>query len=298
MSDFNFPLVRVKHAHGFTQTGWDLPAEHNGQTGNEGTLVFVHGNPSSKHLWRHLMQVARAQYRCVAIDHIGMGDSDKPKRDEYDFHFEQRVDDLEAFLIARGVNGPVTLIVHDWGGVIGLRFAQRHPQRIQRLVITNTAAFPLLPGKKLPIQIGFIRNSAIGGWLCTHANIFQRGAVWFGVQNKMTRDAIDGYLGKHRNAAECEAILRFIRDIPLKPSERGYDKLVNLRNFLPSLSHVPVQLFWGLKDFVFDQDYLTAFQQIFPNAQTHAYADAGHWLTEDAHERMVPAFLKFLSDTD
>jgi cis-3-alkyl-4-acyloxetan-2-one decarboxylase len=298
MSEFDFPLVTVQHAHGFSQRGWDIhPADLEGGK-TLGTLVFVHGNPSSKHLWRHLVQAARTNYRCIAIDHIGMGDSDKPKRDEYDFHFEQRVDDLEAFLAARGVTGPVTLIVHDWGGVIGLRFAQRHPERVARLVITNTAAFPLLPGKKLPIQIGFIRNSAFGGWLCTHANIFQRGAVWFGVKTKMTHDAIAGYLGKHRNAAECEAILRFIRDIPLKPGERGHDKLVSLRDFLPKFAHLPIQMFWGLKDFVFDQDYLAAFQHIFPNAETHAYADAGHWLTEDAHARMVPAFLAFLERTN
>jgi cis-3-alkyl-4-acyloxetan-2-one decarboxylase len=293
MADITFPLVRVKHAHGYAQSGWDLEPQN-----SLGTLVFVHGNPSSKHLWRHLIQAAHGQYRCIAIDHIGMGESDKPDRGQYDFHFEQRVDDLAAFLDARAVSGPITLIVHDWGGVIGLRYAQRHPDRVNRLVITNTAAFPLLPGKKLPKEIGFIRNTAIGGWLCTHANIFQRGAVWWGVMRKLTPAAKSGYLGAHKNAHDCEAILRFIRDIPLKPSERGHDKLVALRDFLPTLAHLPIQLQWGLKDFVFDKDYLAAFQQIYPKAEVHAYSDAGHWLTEDAHERMVPAFLAFLQRSD
>ena len=115
---------------------------------------------------------------------------------------------------------------------------------------------------------------------------------------KMAPEIAKGYLGAHPNAHDSEAILRFVRDIPLKPSERGYDKLVSLEKFLPSLAHLPIMLPWGLKDFVFDKDYLAAFQRFYPNAETHAYADAGHWLTEDAHERMVPSFMEFLQRTD
>ena len=129
-------------------------------------------------------------------------------------------------------------------------------------------------------------------------NALQRGAVWRGVVGKMAPEIANGYLGAHPNAHDCEAILRFVRDIPLKPSERGYDKLLSLEQFLPSLAHLPIQLQWGLQDFVFDKDYLAAFQRIYPNAETHAYPDAGHWLTEDAHARMVPAFMAFLQRTN
>jgi cis-3-alkyl-4-acyloxetan-2-one decarboxylase len=286
-------LVRVKHSHGFTQAGWDVaPAEP------KGTIVFVHGNPSSKFLFRHLIAGASARYRCVAVDHIGMGDSDKPDRGSYDFHFDQRVDDLAHFLDERSVSGKITLVVHDWGGVIGLRYAQRHPERIARLVISNTAAFPLLPGKKLPKEIAFVRNTWLGGFLCRYANAFQRGAVWRGVVGKMAPEIAKGYLAAHPNAHDCEAILRFVRDIPIKPSERGYDKLASLEKFLPSLAHLPVQLAWGLQDFVFDKDYLAEFQRIFPHAESHAYVDAGHWLYEDVHDQMLPRLMAFLQRTD
>jgi cis-3-alkyl-4-acyloxetan-2-one decarboxylase len=303
MSAANYPIVRVKHAHGFTQTGWDVEPKDVAyrEHGRPETLVFVHGNPSSKWLFRHLIAAASPRYRCIAPDHIGMGDSDKPDRGSYDFHFEQRVDDLAAFLDARalasGALGTVTLIVHDWGGVIGLRYAQRFPERIARLVITNTAAFPLLAGKKLPKEIAFVRNTWLGGFLCKYANAFQRGAVWRGVMKRLSPEAANGYLSAHPTAHDCEAILRFVRDIPLTPAERGHDVLCALEAFLPTLAHLPIQLQWGLKDFVFDKDYLAAFQRLFPNAESHAYADAGHWLTEDAHERMTPLFLAFLERT-
>lgn len=218
-----FPVVEHRHSHGFVQRAWDVSPEN-----PRGTLVFVHGNPSSKFLFRAMIAAASEHYRCIAPDHIGMGDSDKPDRDAYDFHFEQRVDDLEAFLQSRNVPGPITLIVHDWGGVIGLRYAQRHPERVARLVIMNTAAFPLLPGKKLPKEIALVRNTWIGGVLCKYANAFQRGAVWKGVVKSMPAEVAKGYLSAHRNAHDCEAILRFVRDIPLKEGDRGLEHLQSL----------------------------------------------------------------------
>jgi cis-3-alkyl-4-acyloxetan-2-one decarboxylase len=291
--DSNFRSFRISHPHGFTQAGWDVaPA------GAKGTLVFIHGNPSNKALFRHLIAAAGTDYRCVAIDHIGMGESDKPDRGAYDFHFEQRVDDLERVIDQLKLGDQLTLVMHDWGGIIGLRYAQRHPERIQRLVITNTAGFGLLPGKKLPKEIWFIRNTWLGGYLCKHYNIFQRGAAKYGVDHALDKARADLYLQHHQNPHDCEAILRFVRDIPLKPIDRGYDKIAALRELYPKLADKPVQIFWGMKDFVFDADYLAEFQKLIPHAEVHKYPNAGHWLTEDVHEDMVPKLMKFLQRTD
>ena len=288
-----FPVVDFRHAHSFVQRGWDVSPKQ-----PRSTIVFVHGNPSSKYLFRAMIAQASKHYRCIALDHIGMGDSDKPDRDAYDFHFEQRVDDLAAFLQAREISGPVTLVVHDWGGVIGLRYAQRNPAGVARLVIMNTAAFPLIPGKKLPKEIALVRNTWIGKMLCLYANAFQRGAVWKGVVNTLAPEVAKGYLSAHRSAHDCEAILRFVRDIPLKEGDRGLEHLQSLAAFLPQLSHLPIQLQWGLRDFVFDADYLAAFQAVFPKAQSYAYEQAGHWLTEDVPELLVLRFIEFLDKTD
>jgi cis-3-alkyl-4-acyloxetan-2-one decarboxylase len=295
---YNFPAFAVKHPHGFTQRGWDTGKSDDASKSDKPTLVFVHGNPSSKHLFRHLVAACSPHYRCIAIDHIGMGESDKPARAAYDFHFEVRVDDLERVLVQLDATSPITLIMHDWGGIIGLRYAQRHPGRVRRLVINNTATFPLLAGKKLPFAIGFIRNSWFGGMVCKYLNGFQRGAVWIGVGHKLSRTAAHGYLGAHPSAADCEAILRFVRDIPLKPSERGYDKIEKLAAFLPSLANLPIQINWGMRDFVFDADYLAEYVRLYPNAEVHRYPDAGHWLTEDAHAEMAPRLVDFLKRTE
>jgi len=106
-------------------------------------VVMVHGNPTWSFYYRQLVLALRDGHRCIVPDHVGMGLSDKPGDDRYAYTLAQRVDDLEALLEHLGVDRDVTLVVHDWGGMIGMAWAARHPERVARLVILNTAAFPL-----------------------------------------------------------------------------------------------------------------------------------------------------------
>ena len=98
-------------------------------------VLMLHGNPTWSYYWRHLVLALRGTHRCVVPDHIGMGLSDKPGDDRYEYSLQRRVDDLDAFvrgvIDAGGTTAPaITLVVHDWGGMIGFAWACRHPQRI------------------------------------------------------------------------------------------------------------------------------------------------------------------------
>src|SRR6476646_10381095 len=115
-------------------------------------VVMLHGNPSWSFYWRHLVLGLRDRYRCIVPDHIGMGLSDKPDdaadaSPRYDYTLQSRVDDLAALLDALAITGPVTLAVHDWGGMIGLGWTMTHAAQVRRLVVLNTAAFPLPAAK-------------------------------------------------------------------------------------------------------------------------------------------------------
>src|SRR6476646_9842472 len=130
-------------------------------------VVMLHGNPSWSFYWRHLVLGLRDRYRCIVPDHVGMGLSDKPgdARDaapRYDYTLQSRVDDLTALLESLGITGPVTLAVHDWGGMIGFGWALSHMPQVERLVILNTAAFPLPSAKPMPWRLSFGRDSTIG----------------------------------------------------------------------------------------------------------------------------------------
>src|SRR5690606_17101172 len=111
-------------------------------------VVALHGNPSWSYYWRHLVLGLRDRYRVIVPDHVGMGLSDKPDDHaralpRYDYTLQSRVDDVAALLDHLGIDGPMTLAVHDWGGMIGFGWALSHAAQVKRLVITNTAAFPM-----------------------------------------------------------------------------------------------------------------------------------------------------------
>src|SRR5205085_3718193 len=90
-------------------------------------VVMVHGNPTWSFYYRNLVLALRDRYRCIVPDHVGCGLPDKPSAAEYDFSLRRRVDDLERLLDHSKIINNVTLVLHDWGGMIGMAWAVRHP---------------------------------------------------------------------------------------------------------------------------------------------------------------------------
>ena len=115
-------------------------------------IVMVHGNPTWSYAWRRLVLALRDDHRVLVPDHVGCGLSDKPDDTRYPYRLERRIDDLQRLIDHAAPDGDVTLVVHDWGGMIGLGWAARHPERLARLVLLNTAAFPLPDAAQVPLS--------------------------------------------------------------------------------------------------------------------------------------------------
>lgn len=257
-------------------------------------VVMLHGNPSWSYYWRNLVAGLADKYRCIVPDHIGMGLSDKPDDAHYDYTLQSRVDDLAALLDHLGITGPVTLAVHDWGGMIGFGWALTHAAQVQRLVITNTAAFPLPAAKKMPWQLSLGRDSKFGGFIIRAFNAFSSGASYQGVETKMPADVRRAYVSPYNNWANRIGTLRFMQDIPLHPGDRAWALVEAAGQRLPQFADRPAFIGWGLKDFVFDRHFLAGFRKALPNAQVTAFEDAGHYVLEDKQAELVPAIRRFL----
>ena len=257
-------------------------------------VVMLHGNPSWSYYWRTLVSGLSDKYRCIVPDHIGMGFSDKPDDADYDYTLQSRVDDVEALLKHLGITGPVTLAVHDWGGMIGFGWALRDPSRVKRLVITNTAAFPLPQAKPMPWQIALGRDWKFGALIIRAFNAFSSGASYLGVERRMPADVRRAYVSPYNNWKNRISTVRFMQDIPLGTQDKAWPLLEEAGRRLPEFADRPAFLGWGLKDFVFDKHFLAGFRAALPNAEVHAYDDAGHYVLEDKHEVLVPAIRRFL----
>jgi len=257
-------------------------------------VVMVHGNPSWSYYWRTLVAGLSDRYRCIVPDHIGMGLSDKPSDDRYAYTLQSRVDDLDALLAHLGITGPVTLAVHDWGGMIGFGWALSHHAQVKRLVVLNTAAFPMPAAKKMPWQIALGRHWKVGEWIIRTFNAFSAGASRLGVERKMRADVRRAYVSPYDSYANRISTIRFMQDIPLSPADKAWPLLERAGKALPSFADRPAFIGWGLRDFVFDHHFLSEFKAALPQAQVHAFEDAGHYVLEDKHEVLVPEIRAFL----
>ena len=255
-------------------------------------LLLVHGNPTWSFAWRNIIKGLSPDYRVLAVDHVGCGFSDKPQ--QYPYVLSRHIDNLCRFVEQLDLQN-VTLIAHDWGGPIGLGTAQRLRERFSRIVLMNTAAFR---SKFIPLRIAVCRIPIIGPIAVRGLNLFVKAAFCMAVakRERMTPAVKAGYLAPYDNWKHRVAVMRFVQDIPRRPADASYRALLKIEAGLDELRGLPMLLIWGERDWCFTVDFLREFEQRFPQAETFALPDAGHYVFEDAHEQIVPRLREFLRD--
>ena len=269
----------------------DGPRMHYVDEGQGHPLVMLHGNPTWSFYYRRLIRELRDWYRVIAPDHVGCGLSDKPQR--YAYTLSTHIDNLER-LIDHLELDDITLVVHDWGGAIGFGYAARHPQRVRRFVVLNSAAF----FGRLPLRIRVCRTPWLGTLAVRGCNAFSRIAVHMACNRRsMPDDVRAGYLLPYNSFANRVAVHRFIEDIPTRPSHPTFPVMQAIERSLPQFRDRPMAIFWGAADFCFTSAFLKGWQQRFPNAEVHHFADAGHYVLEDAVDRIMPLLREFLART-
>lgn len=260
-------------------------------------VVMVHGNPTWSFYYRELVRALRPRHRCIVPDHIGMGASDKPGDDRYRYTLARRVTDLERLLDHLGIDRDVTLVVHDWGGMIGMAWAARHPERIARLVILNTAAFHLPGDKSFPWPLRLTRTP-VGAALVRGLNAFSEVASRVCVTRApMPPDVRRAYVAPYRSYADRIATLRFVQDIPLSPGDPAYRIVSETQDKLHLFAHLPALVCWGERDFVFDGKFLRQWERHLPEAKVVRFPDCGHYVLEDARDEILSLVDEFIRES-
>jgi haloalkane dehalogenase len=221
---------------------------------------------------------------------MGCGLSDKPFG--YRYQLDQHIENLQQ-LVERLDLREVTLVAHDWGGAIGLGAALAMPERFARFVLMNTAAFR---SDEIPWRIRICRTPLLGRVAVQGLNAFARAALRMAVchRDRMTAEVRAGFLAPYDNWSSREAIYQFVQDIPLSPGHPSYDTLNVIESGLPKLAAHPWLLLWGMRDWCFTPRFLERFKQFVPAAKVVTFADAGHYVMEDAYERIAPAIDDFV----
>ena len=258
--------------------------------GGGAPLLMVHGNPTWSFYWRNLVVGLRDQWRTIVPDHMGCGLSDKPQK--YRYTLAQHIENLLRLIEHLDLR-EITLLVHDWGGAIGLGAALQARERFNRFVLFNTGAFP---PPYIPWRIQLCRLPVVGALAVRGLNVFARAALSMATEKpeRMTGAVRAGLLAPYDSWAHRIAIQRFVADIPSTKSHPNWNILAAIERDLPTIADRPVQMIWGMRDWCFTPECLDRLLQSLPGSQVHRFDDAGHYVIEDAHERIVPIVRDFL----
>ncbi len=253
-------------------------------------VLMLHGNPTWSYYYRNLVHYLEKNHRCIALDHIGCGLSDKPQ--DYPYTLKTHIDNCEALVDSLELKS-FDLVVHDWGGAIGMGLAVRNPERIRRIVIMNSAAFR---SKRIPLRIAVCRIPILGKFMVRRLNLFLLASRYMATSSfpGLNGKTWEGYLYPYDTYENRIAIHNFVMDIPLDPRDQSYSVLEENEEKLSSLSDKKTLFLWGMKDFCFTPVFLEKWKKIFPHAASIEFPAASHFILEDEPRKTSKAISDFL----
>lgn len=251
-------------------------------------VLMLHGNPTWSFYYRNLAYALRDNYRVVVPDHIGCGLSSKPQ-ENFEYTLENHISNVLKLLKFLNIK-KVHLVVHDWGGAIGFGVATEGSIEVSSISILNTAAFRSI---NIPKRISLCKNKTFGEFLVRGLNGFAWPATFMATSAGLPKFVKKAYLAPYDNYQNRKAISEFVKDIPLEPTHRSYNKLKDIESKLSNLK-CPKLILWGGKDFCFDDTFFNKWREIYPEAKYHYYQDAGHYVLEDKKDEVIKEIYNFI----
>jgi haloalkane dehalogenase len=251
-------------------------------------VVLVHGAPAWSFLYRDLIRRLRTTHRCIAPDLMGFGLSDKPER--FSYHPREHARHLSLLLEELAVRD-VTLVVHDWGGPIGLAWALDHPERVRRLVVLNTWLWSVR---------GTLRGELTGRlFASTPWRLMERRLSF---STRVFLPAVFGDSKRLDPAAHRHYREPFARAEWRRPNEVLWREILGASDWLEALwarraalAEKPALIVWGLRDRAFTPRDLSRWEQTLPDARVMRLPTVGHFVPEEAPEKLGDALEAFLA---
>lgn len=252
-------------------------------------VLMVHGNPTWSFFYRNVVASLKDTHRCIVPDHIGCGLSDKPQ--DFAYRLQDHIRNLNSLVTALNLDS-FHLIVHDWGGAIGIAVAEHFYAKVEKIQILNTAAFR---STRMPLRINLCRIPFVGEMWIRGFNGFAGPATRMAVANPLPADVRRGYTFPYDNWANRIATHRFVMDIPMTAKHPSYATLHAIEQDLHQLQDKPMQIIWGGKDFCFNDHFFAEWKKRFPKANAHYFEDAGHYVLEDRQADCMELIQRFLA---
>ena len=245
-------------------------------------ILMVHGQPTWSYMYRHLIRGLSPRYRCIAVDHIGFGLSDKPR--DWSYAPDAHAENLST--LVRKLDLPsLNLIVHDWGGPIGLGWATDHRDKVRRIVALDTWMWSMAEHRAGRL-FSSIMGSAPGQFATRRFNLFVDVFMKSALDKKWPEVA-SAYRGPFQNSSDRHGCALF----PKMLCNAWLEEIWARRSVL---SDVPAALIWGGADPVFPPPMRERLAQVFDHCEINVQDDVGHFIAEELGEELVPLVERFL----
>ena len=250
------------------------------------TLLFVHGTPSWSFDFRNVIKALRGSFRCIAIDHIGFGLSDKPE--QYDYSTINHGRTLERFILEKGLRD-ITMVMHDFGGPIGMSTAIRQPDRVKRTVLLNSWMWGSAADPDF-IKLSKVLRSPLLPFLYRWLNFSPRFILpsSFG-EKKLPKQLLSQYTRPFADRTQRNGALAFAHS--LLNDQDWFESLWNDRHVI---NGKPTLFIWGMKDPVIRAHNLQKFLSGFPDASACELPNSGHFPQEEEPERVAQFIFEFM----
>jgi pimeloyl-ACP methyl ester carboxylesterase len=250
-------------------------------------ILMIHGTPTWSFLYRHLIKDLSKNHRCIAIDHLGFGLSDKPRK--YSYKPEELAKNLRYFIEQLDLKN-ITLMVHDFGGSIGLAYAIENPENVKRIVLFNTWMWSYKGNKDAEMASKFF-GSSIGKFLYKKLNFSPRVMLkmGYGDKKKLTPEIHKQYMQAFPQPEDRNSTWHFAKEII--GSGDWWDRLFSQKE---KISKIPTLILWGMKDKFLTPAFLEKWKSIFKNKEVHEFKNAGHFVQEEEKELVGKLVREFL----
>lgn len=269
---------------------------HYVEAGEGAPIVFIHGNPASSYLWRNILPHVQGQGRCIALDLIGMGKSDRP---DIEFTYDDHSAYLEGFIDALGLGDDITLVIHDWGSMLGFRWASDHPDRVRAIAFMEAMVRPLsyadLPGS-LKVGMRVMRNPLFNWLLVGVGNVFLRSMLPSLTHREMSPEVLAHYRADYPTVASRKAVRRFPREVPFdRVPARSYELVTGYIDWIAH-TEVPMLLLHGDDGVAIKAPEVAWLREHVTNLDVVDLGHGKHFLQETHPERIGSAISRWFAN--
>lgn len=260
--------------------------------GSGDPILFLHGNPTSSYLWRNIIPYVSSSGRCIAMDLIGMGKSDKP---DIDYRFVDHVKYVEGFIDKMGLKH-ITLVIHDWGSALGFHYAMRHEANIKGIAFmeailkpTTWADFP----KDVKMGFKLLRTPLIGWFMIVGLNIFVEKILPMAIVRKLTEKEMNFYREPYKRMLDRKPLWRWPNEIPIDGKPSDVAALVQAYSRTLQESDCPKLMFFAHPGGIITAPMLEWCRRNLKNLKTIDIGQGIHYLQEDNPKLIGSELLKW-----